>query len=62
MSLINIDSLTFCYDVSYDNIFKNVSLQMDTDWKLGFTGRSAVADIAGTFPPGCAGRGAAAAV
>lgn len=40
MSLINISNLTFAYDGSYDNIFENVSFQMDTDWKLGFTGRN----------------------
>lgn len=40
MSLINIQNLTFAYDGSYDNIFENVSFQMDTDWKLGFTGRN----------------------
>jgi len=40
MSLINVKNLTFAYDGSYDNIFKNVSFQIDTDWKLGFTGRN----------------------
>nr|WP_319487537.1 Lsa family ABC-F type ribosomal protection protein [uncultured Caproiciproducens sp.] len=40
MSLINISNLTFCYEGSYDNIFENVSFQIDTDWKLGFTGRN----------------------
>lgn len=40
MSLIQISNLTFCYDGSYDMIFKNVSFQIDTDWKLGFTGRN----------------------
>lgn len=40
MSLINIQNLTFGYDGSYDNIFENVSFQLDTDWKLGFTGRN----------------------
>lgn len=40
MSLINISNLTFCYDGSYDNVFENVSFQIDTDWKLGFTGRN----------------------
>lgn len=40
MSLIDITNLTFCYDGSYDNIFENVSLRLDTDWKLGFTGRN----------------------
>lgn len=40
MSLINISNLTFGYDGGYDNIFENVSFQIDTDWKLGFTGRN----------------------
>ena len=40
MSLINITNLTFAYDGSYDNIFEDVSFQIDTDWKLGFTGRN----------------------
>jgi len=40
MALINISNLTFAYEGSYDNIFENVSFQIDTDWKLGFTGRN----------------------
>ena len=40
MSMINIRNLTFCYDGSYDNIFENVSFHIDTDWRLGFTGRN----------------------
>ena len=40
MSLINITNLTFSYEGSYENIFENVSFQIDTDWKLGFTGRN----------------------
>jgi len=40
MSLINIANLTFAYDGSYDNIFDNVSFQIDTNWKLGFVGRN----------------------
>jgi len=40
MSLINVSNLTFAYDGSYDNIFTNVSFQIDTDWKLGFCGRN----------------------
>ncbi|WP_278382387.1 ATP-binding cassette domain-containing protein, partial [Clostridium tyrobutyricum] len=40
MSLINVTNLTFGYDGSYDNIFENVSFQLDSDWKLGFTGRN----------------------
>lgn len=40
MALINVSNLTFAYEGSYDNIFENVSFQIDTDWKLGFTGRN----------------------
>ena len=40
MSLINVTNLTFAYDGSYDNIFENVNFQIDTNWKLGFTGRN----------------------
>ncbi|WP_282940938.1 Lsa family ABC-F type ribosomal protection protein [Paenibacillus sp. RC67] len=40
MSLINVTNLTFAYEGSYDNIFENVNFQIDSDWKLGFTGRN----------------------
>ncbi|MDD4494631.1 MAG: ABC-F type ribosomal protection protein [Eubacteriales bacterium] len=40
MSMISISNLTFAYDGSYDNIFENVSFQIDTDWKLGLHGRN----------------------
>ncbi len=40
MSLINVTGLTFAYDGSYENIFENVNFQIDTNWKLGFTGRN----------------------
>lgn len=40
MSFINIQNLTFSYDGSYDNLFEQVSIQIDTDWKLGLTGRN----------------------
>lgn len=40
MSIINVNRLTFAYEGSYDNIFEDVSFQLDTDWKLGFTGRN----------------------
>ena len=40
MSQINVSNLTFAYEGSYDNIFENVSFQIDTNWKLGFTGRN----------------------
>ncbi len=40
MALIDISHLTFAYDGAYDNIFEDVSFQIDTDWRLGFTGRN----------------------
>ena len=40
MSMIKIENLTFSYPTSYDNVFENVSFQVDTDWKLGFVGRN----------------------
>ena len=38
--LINISNLTFCYDGSYDDIFKNLSISIDTDWRIGLVGRN----------------------
>ncbi len=40
MSLIKISNLTFGYDGSLNNIFENVSFNIDTDWKLGLIGRN----------------------
>lgn len=40
MSQISVNNLTFYYEGSYDNIFENVSFQIDTDWKLGFIARN----------------------
>lgn len=40
MSMIRVEHLTFSYPSSYDNIFEDVSFQIDTDWKLGFIGRN----------------------
>ena len=40
MSVINSENLTFSYEGSSDTIFENVSFSIDTDWKLGFTGRN----------------------
>ena len=38
--MIRVENLTFAYPSGYDNIFENVSFQIDTDWKLGFVGRN----------------------
>ena len=40
MSLIQVSDLTFAYDGSYENVFEHVSFQIDTNWRLGFTGRN----------------------
>lgn len=40
MSLIQVSDLTFAYEGSYDNIFDHVTFQLDTNWRLGFTGRN----------------------
>ena len=40
MSQISVSNLTFYYEGSYDNIFEDVSFQIDTDWKLGFIARN----------------------
>ena len=40
MSLISVNNLTFRYNGSYNNIFENVSFNIDTDWKLGLIGRN----------------------
>ena len=34
MSLISVNNLTFGYDGSFNNIFENVSFNIDKDWKL----------------------------
>lgn len=40
MAIINVKNLTFKYDGSLDNVFENVSFNIDTDWKLGLIGRN----------------------
>lgn len=40
MSLINISGLTFSYEGSSENVFENVNIRLDTDWKLGLVGRN----------------------
>mgnify|MGYP001945104287 CR=1 FL=1 len=40
MSMIQVENLSFSYPSSFDNIFEDVSFQIDTDWKLGFIGRN----------------------
>ena len=40
MSLITVKNLSFSYENSYDMVFEQVNFQLDTNWKLGFTGRN----------------------
>ena len=40
MSLIQVYNLTFAYDGTYETIFDHASFQIDTNWRLGFTGRN----------------------
>ena len=40
MSQISVNNLTFGYEGSFDNVFENVSFNIDTNWKLGFIGRN----------------------
>lgn len=40
MSLIQVSNLTFSYDGSFETIFDHASFQIDTNWRLGFTGRN----------------------
>ncbi len=40
MSQININNLSFAYYSYGEDIFKNVSVVLDTDWKLGLIGRN----------------------
>ncbi|GHU76318.1 Lsa family ABC-F type ribosomal protection protein [Clostridia bacterium] len=40
MSIINVNNLSFAYDDSPEEIFRNVSFHIDTDWKLGLCGRN----------------------
>ena len=40
MSMIRVNNLTFGYDGSINNVFENVSFNIDTDWKLGLIGRN----------------------
>ncbi|MDR1460495.1 MAG: ABC-F type ribosomal protection protein [Campylobacteraceae bacterium] len=40
MSLISIKNLSFAYEGRSDVIFENVSINLNTDWKLGFISRN----------------------
>lgn len=40
MAQIQVNQLSFYYDGSYDEIFKDITFSIDTDWRLGFVGRN----------------------
>lgn len=40
MSLIQFKNVSFCYEGNYDNVFTNISFNLDTDWKTGIIGRN----------------------
>ena len=40
MAQIQVTDLTFSYDGSADDVLKNVTFSIDTDWKLGLIGRN----------------------
>lgn len=40
MSQLKVSGLTFSYDGSAQTLFSNISVSLDTDWKLGFVGRN----------------------
>ena len=38
--VINISNLTFCYERSFYNIFENLNISIDTNWRIGLVGRN----------------------
>lgn len=40
MSLINISHLSFSYPESLTPVFEDLSLKLDTNWRLGLIGRN----------------------
>lgn len=40
MSMIRVENLTFYYPSSFDPVFENANLQIDTEWNLGLIGRN----------------------
>ncbi len=40
MAIIQIEDLTFSYDGSYDAVFENLNLSLDSEWRLGIVGRN----------------------
>ena len=40
MAQIRVNDLTFAYDGSADDVLRDVTFNIDTDWKLGLIGRN----------------------
>lgn len=40
MALLEVKNLTFGYDNQIENVFNNITFQIDTNWKLGLVGRN----------------------
>ena len=40
MATILLSNLSFCYEGSYQPVFEDLSIALDTDWRLGLTGRN----------------------
>ena len=40
MATILLSNLSFCYEGSYQPVFEDLSIALDTDWHLGLTGRN----------------------
>ena len=40
MSLIQVNNLSFSYEGTYEDVFKNISFNIDSDWKLGLISRN----------------------
>lgn len=40
MAMIDVVNLSFSYEGSAEEVFRDVSFRIDTDWKLGFVGRN----------------------
>lgn len=40
MAQIKVSNLTYAYEGSMDNVFENISFNIDSDWKIGFVGRN----------------------
>ncbi len=38
--MILLSNLSFCYEGSYQPVFEDLSIALDTDWRLGLTGRN----------------------